>query len=55
MGDGRPVDRDGLLNKLAQSLRKTWIKLGGRQTMSTIQLGDSLDLWRENHTRSQDV
>jgi hypothetical protein len=55
MGDGRPVDREALLDKLAQSLRKTWIKWGRRQTMVTLQLGDSLDLWRENHAKEQDV
>ena len=55
MDDGSTVDRDGLLDKLAQSLRKVWRELGRRQTLSTIQLGDSLDLWRESHIHKQDV
>jgi len=55
MGDGSTVDRDSLFEELAQSLCKVWIKFGRKQTLSTVQLGDSLDLWRENHSNAQDV
>ena len=52
---GRFVQRDGLLDRLCGVLLEFAQQLPPEHTVKTIQLGDFLDLWRENEFAADDV